>query len=505
MAKRHSSRRSPEQSVLEMTSIQARKFLLKPESYCNIDFPSYLRFDRLLAAVAKAIGTAELRSMQKCTPRDCEEVNYSLLSNRDGRHAWRPFQLIHPALYVSLVNLITMKTHWKTIRDRFETFQSLDNFKCLSIPLESRSKRKDKAAQILQWWQGIEQGSIELALEYNYVLHADITDCYAAIYTHTIAWALHGRDVAKANKKDKALIGNLIDWHIQDMRHGQTNGIPQGSALMDLISEMVLGYADVELAGRLTDAKLTEYRILRYRDDYRIFVNNPQTGEAILKALTEVMIGLGLKLNTAKTTGSQSVVRSSLKPDKLAWLRSRQSDRDPQKHLLAIHSLGIDYPNGGSLVVALSRFHERLSKIKKVRSAVTLISIAVDIAYNSPRTFTVCAAIVSRLLRELASKKKRIDAIKKIECKLSQLPNTGHMEVWLQRISHPYDRKFNFRESLCRLVRGDEVGLWNNDWLSAAKLKTALDARQIVDQRKLRATKPVVRPAEIRIFSYEAY
>jgi hypothetical protein len=28
------------------------------------------------------------------------------------------------------------------------------------------------------------------------------------------------------------------------MRHGQTNGIPQGSVLMDFIAEMVLGYAD---------------------------------------------------------------------------------------------------------------------------------------------------------------------------------------------------------------------------------------------------------------------
>ena len=77
------------------------------------------------------------------------------------------------------------------------------------------------------------------------------------------------------------------------------------------------------------------------------------------------MIELGLKLNTTKTTGSQSVVSSSLKKDKLTWLRTRQSDHDIQKHLLVIHAHGVDFPNAGSLVVALSHFHERLSKIKK--------------------------------------------------------------------------------------------------------------------------------------------
>ena len=35
-----------------------------------------------------------------------------------------------------------------------------------------------------------------------------------------------------------------------------------------------------------------EYKILRYRDDYRIFTNNSQTGEIVLKKLTEVLIGL---------------------------------------------------------------------------------------------------------------------------------------------------------------------------------------------------------------------
>ena len=213
-----------------------------------------------------------------------------------------------------------------------------------------------------------------MALQFAYIFHADVTDCYAAIYTHSIVWALHEKHVAKVNKNDKSLIGNIIDSHIQDMRHGQTNGIPQGSVLMDFISEMVLGYADLQLNKRLSANGIADYRILRYQTDYRIFVNNPQVGEAILKSLTEVMIELGLKLNTAKTTGPQLVVGSSLKPDKRAWLRARQGDRNLQKHLLLIHGHGLDYPNAGSLTVALTHFHQRLSKLKQVQNPLVLIS-----------------------------------------------------------------------------------------------------------------------------------
>ena len=487
-----------------MTAKQARAFLLKPESYCNIDLPVYFTFAPLLAAVSKELLGKSLASMSS-KPRDHEGVNYAMLSNKDGRHAWRPLQLIHPALYVSLVEQITIPSQWKLIRDRFQEFQGPPNIKCLSIPLAAPANRKDKAAQILTWWQGIEQGSIELALEYNHVFHADITDCYAAIYTHSIAWAIHTKTAAKAKKGDKTLIGNVIDSAIQDMRHGQTNGIPQGSVLMDFVSELVLGYVDLELSNRLMAGGITEFRILRYRDDYRIFVQSPQLGEGILKILTEVLIDLGLKLNTGKTTGSLHIVAHSLEPDKRAWLRGRQGDQNLQKHLLIIHGHGIEFPNAGSLAVALTHFHQRVSKTRRIRNPIALISIAVDIAYSSPKVFPVCAAIISKLLSVIETDSARTDVIKKIYQKLSQLPNAGHMEIWLQRISHAFAPRLAYTEKLCQLVKGKPGDVWNSSWITNKKLKTALDPSKIVNKAKLGSLKPVVNPSEIALFATERY
>ena len=493
-------------SVLDMNCSEARAFFLKPESYCNMDLPPYLSFSKLLRSVEKVIKENDCDWKKS---QDYEDVNYSLFTNKDGAHAWRPLQLIHPALYVSLVNSITTNENWVFIQDRFKRFQ-VDKIRCLSIPISSTKSQKNRAAQILQWWETIEQASIALALEYRYVLHADLTDCYGAIYTHSIPWALHGRKESKLrnNRNNMRLIGNVLDKRIQSMRYGQTNGIPQGSVLMDLIAEIVLGDADRMLAEHISESKIEDFQILRYRDDYRIFVNNPRDGDQILKCLTEIMVGINHKLNTAKTSRSQSVISNSLKKDKIAWMRNRQSDDNLQKHLLLIHIHSVEHPNGGSLLKPLSLFYDQIKKLKKIDSPIQLISIAVDIAYASPRTFPICAAIISKILTIIKGT-DRAAIVKQIHRKLLELPNMGHMEIWLQRICIPYTYEIDFKERICRLVNesaqslwNDELKLWNNDWISSEDLKGALDSKQIIVNSKLKTLDKVIQKSEFSVFPY---
>lgn len=492
----------PNRSILEMSAHEARAFLLKPESYCSIDLPDYINFTGVLVETETVLKASELSTKQKASARKESDVNYTLLANKDGRYAWRPFQVVHPALYVSLVDTLTADDAWKAITDRFTAFSAHPQVDCLSIPLESQTKRSDQAEQVARWWQGIEQRSIELSLEYEYVLHADISDCYGSIYTHSIPWALHTRPIAKAKRKRSELLGNEIDGAIQDMREGQTNGIPQGSVVMDFIAEMVLGYADELLAKRLHDAGVTEYHILRYRDDYRVFVNNPELGELILRTLTEVLIDLGLKLNGSKTSHAQPVVRASLKPDKWAWLLHKQRDFNLQKHLLGIHAHGTEYPNAGSLMIAMSAFHKRLMRAKKVRAPLPMIGVALDIAIHSPRVFPACAAVISRLLQELDSDQERRDVLQKVLARIRTLPNVGTMEVWLQRISHPIQAELSYEEQICKVVRSPGSSLWNNDWISLKPLLTAL-GHDIIDREALAKLSVVVQPDEIDLFSYE--
>jgi len=326
--------------------------------------PKYYTFENLLNSVDEELKKHELSDFYKCKckPSNYEDVNYEILNNKDGKYAYRPLQLMHPAIYVSLVHKITKQKNWTSIQDRFKKFQECENIECMSIPRQSMTDESDKAEQVSHWWEQLEQQSIELALDYSYLSYTDITDCYGSMYTHSVPWALHGKNCAKKNRYNNDLFGNQIDNHLRDMNHGQTNGIPQGSTLMDFIAEMVLGYADLELEKRLKHESLTGYKILRYRDDYRIFSNSPVTNEIIIKCLSKVMIDLGFKLNPEKSGHSTNIIKGAIKPDKLYWMQQKQTDQNLQKHLLIIHDLSLIFPNCGSLDKALNNFYRSIKK-----------------------------------------------------------------------------------------------------------------------------------------------
>lgn len=496
----HSADTGPSRkSILELSAAEAREFLLKPESYCSLDLPPYIRFDALIEATHTTLEGKTLSGLSS-RPRDHDDVNYTILNNKDGKYAWRPFQLIHPALYVSLVHQITAYENWQLVLDRFSAFSKNKKLHCLSLPVVSLSEEKDKAEQISQWWHSVEQRSIELSLDYEYLVETDITDCYGAIYTHSIAWALHTRAVAKANRTDRNLLGNVIDAHIQDMRHGQTNGIPQGSTLMDFVAEMVLGLADLELSEKIESAQIKDYCILRYRDDYRVFVNNPQDGEQIIKFLTEVTIGLGLKLNPGKTKSSADVVRASIKSDKLAWICRKHSEKSLQKHLLIIHDHAAHFPNAGSLVVALNDFHKRISRLKRLHEQpMPMIAAVVDIAYRNPRTYAICAAILSKLMSFLESEDGKKAVAEKIKARFAKIPNTGHMQIWIQRVTLPITKDISYLEPICKLVLGQDVSLWNTQWITSHELRASI-ATSVIDQAALNALEPVIPIDEVELF-----
>lgn len=209
--------------------------------------------------------------------------------------------------------------------------------------------------QILTWWQMIEQKSLTLSLDFKYVLHTDIADCYSSIYTHSIPWAIHTKEKAKKNRKN-SLFGNTIDTHLQDMSCGQTNGIPQGSVLMDFIAEIVLGYVDLLLTQKLESTGISDYGILRYRDDYRIFTNNPFLAEQIAKELSEILSNNGLKLNADKTSASSDIIKSSLKLDKRYWISNKVITGNKQKWLIQLYLLSEKFPNSGTIDTQMRNF-----------------------------------------------------------------------------------------------------------------------------------------------------
>ncbi len=173
-----------------------------------------------------------------------------------------------------------------------------------------------------------------------------------------------------------------------------TNGIPQGSLLMDFIAEIVLKFADAEFTKRLSLSEIKYYKVIRYRDDYRIFVRNPNTGEIIMKALGETLSELGMSLHSNKTKKSESIVSDSIKADKLYNLnlsKNRIFDKDDfRDELIKIYLLGREYPNSGSILKRLAYLSEGLKKLKDIPNYIEVISIVINIGCENPRSFSDC-------------------------------------------------------------------------------------------------------------------
>ncbi|MGH8234696.1 MAG: RNA-directed DNA polymerase [Rhodanobacteraceae bacterium] len=337
------------------------------------------------------------------SPSEFQNVNYRFLANKDGKLAWRPLELIRPAIYVSLVNAISGEESWKRIQERVREFEH-GIVECCSAPVMSVDHQTDVAAQVKSWWQAVEQRSLAYSLQFSHLRHTDVTNCYGSLYTHSISWSVHGLAEAKASKGKKSLLGNRIDSHIQAGRYGQTNGIPQGSVLMDFIAEIVLGYVDGLINSELGER--TDVRILRYRDDYRIFSNNDETGESILKVVSDKLRTVGMNLRVSKTLLCRNVVGGSVKPDKLAGIDlhdfGETHAKTIQKQLLRLHSFGQQYPNSGALRRLIGEFHTKISKQKEAPDDLEVqVAIATDLAFISPSTFPAVAGILSHLISRI--------------------------------------------------------------------------------------------------------
>jgi RNA-directed DNA polymerase len=492
--------------ITDLSNFEAKKFLLKSKSYAYFDLPPYFTFDAILDRVDKKLQNKNISDFysQNDNPKNYEDVNYKLLNNKDGKYDWRPFQLIHPALYVALVNAITRKENWKTILDRLEYFQKNNLITCMSLPIVSDDKQSDQAKLVTQWYENVEQKSLALSLEYDYFFQTDITDCYGSIYTHSIPWAIHTKKVAKAKRTDDSLVGNKIDILIQVMSNGQTNGIPQGSVLMDFIAEVVLGYIDELVTTKIKQAKLNfnDFRVIRFRDDYRVFTKNPITAAEIIKIVTEVLIILGMKLNSDKTVNSDEVLKSSLKRDKLYWIENKRIGKDDLENIQILHLLADRFPNSGTLVKELQNMYDHLQTKKSIQqNPFVLISYIVDIAFKNPRAYSICAAILSKLISFIDKKENKLEIISKIKDKFKKIPNTGLLEVWLQRISIKVDKNVEFEERLCQVIAGNSMEIWNSDWLKK-EIRSLINKTSIVDNNTIRTLDEIIDPDEVSLFVY---
>lgn len=155
--------------LIDLTHKEARAHFLKGSCYFNGDLPKYISFEPILNGVSDVLKGANYAEFMSEKPNELPNVNYSFIANKDGRFSWRPYELMHPVIYVSLVNVICEDANWESIRTRLKEFEG-GVIECCSAPVMSIDHQTDVATQIKNWWQSVEQRSLTYSLEFSHLI-----------------------------------------------------------------------------------------------------------------------------------------------------------------------------------------------------------------------------------------------------------------------------------------------------------------------------------------------
>ena len=532
-------------NILSLKSDEVFEFFLKSEQFHGFELPEYFDFDNVLAYVKATIGNKDYEDcLSDVRPDDLENVNLEMLLNKDGHYAVRPLTLANPFLYYFLAREVCCPKGWEAIRKCFAAYKVPHLTSCALPVVPEKVESFFKSATILNWWNVMEQRSIELSLEYRYMFMTDITNCYGCINPQSIEWALSCKHTKHENTENQKLAENLQKY-LRALQHGHNIGIPQGSALFDFVGEIVLGYSDLLLHEALQREKLKGYEIIRYRDDYRIFCNDKDTLEKISYMLQGVLESLNFRMNSQKTKISDSIVIDSIKPDKLFYIyntpvfNKRGSDFDSfEKHLLYILMFGRQFPNAGQLKTLLSDLDRRIEKWLKPYEVITmhlgfdkkggdakkkketrrrpvkggtvraLTAVATQIALENVTASHYALRVISRMVDSLDDLREKQDIIDKVFAKLCKQHNSEYNQLWLQNITYTRDKKRKktpYTLRLCKLVMGESgEPLWNNGWLKPEYTRS-LPYDSIVNQETLKKVTPVIMFRETRAYNDSLY
>ena len=220
-----------------------------------------------------------------------------------------------------------------------------------------------------------------------YRVKADITSFYPSIYTHSIPWAVDGRDKAKINSNEK-LWYNQLDEAQRDIRRGETQGIPIGPATSQIISEFILYKVDKVL-------RKSCYVFVRYVDDYECFCETRERAENFVLTLERELRKYLLSLNPKKVVIEELplayqdqwviVLRNNIPPH----------SQPPPRDIMSFLDLAVDlqrhYPEGSVLKYA-TRALASSKKFDK-NSADFFLKYLISLAVHRPSVLPILCQV----------------------------------------------------------------------------------------------------------------
>ena len=271
----------------------------------NLNFQNLIKYEYFPAELPKCFNTRQMaenaEKILQLLKNSGQNANWSspyLYPGYKNIYSRRQFAIpnfFHYALSAKCISDHSKEILAVTSKDDSSLTAPLDKAPLDGFPYYKKSNKiKDTKFEIEK-----------LYLNNRYCIRLDITAFFSSIYTHAIAWAIHGKNKSKDSKHDKALLGNNLDKVVRNMNSAETNGILTGNAISRIVSEIILSAVDETINKRLSELKINA-DFLRYVDDYYIFTKDYTSIETIIEIFRRKLDDYHLSLNESKVKIEES-------------------------------------------------------------------------------------------------------------------------------------------------------------------------------------------------------
>lgn len=201
----------------------------------------------------------------------------------------RPLGIPNPMAYQKLCKCLSEK--WDKIQEHFKKMTENQLYKVSRIHIRKLNNSRKLFEMSYNNWMSDGTPELDLLIGKRYMVKADISNCFPSIYTHSLPWALVGKETAKKNRNGKKWF-NKIDRCAQNIKNGETHGLIIGPHTSNLLSEIILCFID---------NKLNKWDYIRNIDDFTCYVETYDKAQEFLVELSKELREFDLVLNHKKT------------------------------------------------------------------------------------------------------------------------------------------------------------------------------------------------------------
>jgi len=231
----------------------------------------------------------------------------AIYSLAKGIYSRRKLGIPNPKQFSDLSKAII--DNWSLLRSTYKLSKYSE-----STPIEARARRAVRTKSTS--WNNFKFQLIEKSFDKKIQLTLDISQFYPTVYTHSIPWAILGKEKAKkffkiansdpvkwqnllSTNKDAEMYksADFIDTLVRNCNDRQSVGLCIGPDTSLILAEVIANRIDEVIEKRLSSIPHTG---TRYYDDYYFYLNSRNEAENALKIIQQILYEFQLETNENK-------------------------------------------------------------------------------------------------------------------------------------------------------------------------------------------------------------